>query len=200
MIAALQQGYKLTYLHAWFITTNGYLLTGQWKDMSLFDLCRHNGIEHNASLVHDDAPPDAEYAPWKISWPLFDQMVAQGTDNGRTLTLPDIAQARVLREEQTEIDNLHAEIARGEIGLVLDIFGGRNRTLDVDMLRAWWADEKFPEGWHPRAVQSLPHTILTSQTMKARMKAIKEQGRGAQPVETFPMKMLKWYLYIVERL
>lgn len=199
MIEALQQGFKLTYLHAWFITTNGYLLTGQFNHMSLFDLCRHGGIEHNASLVHADAPPDTEYAPWKIDWALFRQMVGVAKDPS-ALTLPDIARARVLRESQSFVDPLHAEIARGEIGLVLDIFGGRARKLDVEMLETWWKEERFPDNWRPRAVQSLPHTMLTSQTMKAHMAALNSnEGENAPIKKTLFIHILEAYMYFIER-
>jgi hypothetical protein len=187
----------------WFITTNGYLLTGQWKNMSLYDLSRHNGIEHNASIVHDDVTPGDEYAPSKINWKLFDEMVAQSSDGGRTLSLHDIAKTRVNRESVSTLDNLHAEIARGEIGLILDIFGGKDRRVDVEQLRSWWKEEQFPAGWRPpRAKQSLPHTILTSQTMKQHMAAIRAHGPNVPQElikETWLQKLCKGHMFLFER-
>jgi len=199
MIRALQQGYHLSYILAWFITTGGYLLTGQFNHMSLFDLCRHNGIEHNASIVHDDAKDGDEYAPPHINWKLFDAMCATTAD-GKTLTVQDIAHVRVDRECQSLTDDLHAEIARGEIGLVLDIFGGgpQKRQVDLQVLREWWAEERFPEGWCPGRTQSFADTILCSQTIKMHMKAIRAH-RPDEPKETFFIRALRFLNALCEK-
>jgi hypothetical protein len=200
MIQALMQGYNLSYICAWFITTGGYLLTGQFNMMSLFDLCRHNGIEHNASLVHPDAAVDEEYAPSAIDWDLFGEMCRQTKDEGKTLTAADIAQFRVERENVSETDKLHAEIARGEIGLVLDIFGGgpKVRSVDVAMLRDWWSEEKFPEGWRPpRRVQTLTATMLCSQTIKSHMAAVRAHTPD-RPKDTLVIRILRFIVYTFE--
>jgi hypothetical protein len=200
MIRALQQGYHLSYICAWFITTGGYFLTGQFNHMSLFDLSRHNGIEHNASLVHADAAVGQEYAPIPIDWELFDAMCASTADKGRTLTAPDIARIRVQREKESQTDDLHAEIARGEIGLVLDLFGGgpSKRTVDLEMLRKWWSEERFPEGWEPRRTQTLVDTMLCSQTIKAHMKAVRA-GTPNEPKDTLLLKVLRTVVFLFEK-
>jgi hypothetical protein len=200
MISALQQGYHLSYILAWFITTGGYLLTGQFSHMSLYDLCRHNGIEHNASLAHGDTKPGDEYAPPEIDWKLFDRMCDCTADKGRTLTAADVARARVNRECASFTDSLHAEIARGEIGLILDIFGGgpQKREVDLDMLRTWWSQERFPDGWCPGRTQSFADTMLCSQTVKMHMQAIRE-NRPDQPQETFLMKALQVFIALFEK-
>jgi len=200
MIGALQQGYHLSYALAWFITTGGYLLTGQFNHMSLFDLCRHNGIEHNASIAHCDTKPGDEYAPPEIDWKLFERMRKTTADGGKTLTAADVARVRVNRECESFTDKLHAEIARGEIGLILDIFGGgpQKREVDLDMLHAWWSQERFPDGWCPGRTQSFADTILCSQTVKMHMEAIRD-NRPDEPQETFFIRALRVFIALFEK-
>jgi hypothetical protein len=145
MIHALQRAFRLSYPLAWFITHGGWLLTGQMRLMSLHDLRRHNGIEHDASLAHKDATPEHEYAPSEFDRELFDMMAAE-SDDGVTLDIDAIARARVKREKACAdaghpIDPLHAEVARGEIGLILDIFGGTERRVNIEQLRNMWDQE-----------------------------------------------------------
>jgi hypothetical protein len=199
MVYALQQGFALTYIHAWFITTSGYLITGQWKHMSLFDLCRHDGIEHNASLAHADTVAGEEYAPEAFESALVSELAEHSTDGGHTLNIRGVAQARVLREEESMIDVLHAEIARGEVGLVLDIFGGRRRRVDLTQLREWFKYERFPEGWCPSRQQSLVRTMLTSQMIKQNMIALRANGPDVEPEWTWVNSLCQTYLYFFER-
>jgi hypothetical protein len=142
MIYALQRAFRLSFPLAWFITHLGWLLTGQMGLVSLHELRRHNGIEHDASLAHKAATAEHEYAPSEFDCELFDMMAAE-SDDSLTLDIDAIARARVKREKACAdaghpIDSLHAEIARVEIGLILDIFGGTERRVNIEQLRRMW--------------------------------------------------------------
>ncbi|KZP18889.1 Cloroperoxidase, partial [Athelia psychrophila] len=123
-IHGLQAGYNISYPLAAFLTWGSFMLLGQWNKVSLGDLARHGCVEHDGSLGHRDAPPDAEYAP--SSWDAeYVQRLLDHSADGAGLRLRDIALARVKREAEypTPMDALHAEIARGEMGMVLALFG-----------------------------------------------------------------------------
>lgn len=123
-IHGLQAGYNISYPLAAFLTWGSFMLLGQWNKVSLGDLARHGCVEHDGSLGHRDAPPDAEYAP--SSWDAeYVQRLLDHSADGAGLRLRDIALARVKREAEypAPMDALHAEIARGEMGMVLALFG-----------------------------------------------------------------------------
>jgi len=155
-----------------FLTFGGFLLLRQWGDISLADLARHDCIEHDASLVHDDTPAGAEYAPCKLN-DVYLQMLGRDASDGSALTVRDLARARVRREHQCNraLDRVHSEIARGEMALVLGVFGRRGKTgsareVPVETVSEWWKHERFPAGWVPREQQGLLNTIRTSREIK----------------------------------
>jgi hypothetical protein len=181
------QGFNLSPFLALFLTFGGSFLMGQWNHMSLSDFCRHNCIEHAASIVHGDPKrydknKYAEYAPSCISLRLWEELVndvSDGADDGY-LDLPDVAKARIRRESEDDcpLDKMHAHIARGEIGLVLDIFGGPDRRVPMDWLAYWWKREEFPADFHPRRVQTLARTAETGQLVKEEMKRLRKQAKN----------------------
>ncbi|KAH9975385.1 hypothetical protein BGW80DRAFT_1250962 [Lactifluus volemus] len=139
-------GYGLSTPLAYILAYGGVGLLGQLGAFGLDDLARHNRIEHDASLVHDDTPNRDEYAPILPDSSLVKQFLNTAED-GKFMTIEDIAKARVLRESQSRaLDNLHAEIARGEMSIVAGLFDSRNRGIPVDLLRTWVTDERLPDG------------------------------------------------------
>jgi hypothetical protein len=112
-IEALQEGYNLSYPLAAFLTWGSFILLQQWRKMSLKDLARHNLVEHDASLAHDDATEDREYAPTLVDESYLAQLLADSKD-GVGLTAEDVAKARVRRESDypQPLDALHAEIGQ----------------------------------------------------------------------------------------
>jgi len=58
--------------------------------------------------------------------------------------------ARVIRESQAvggPLSPLHAEIARAESGLILQVFGGEDCKVDKGFLRAWLVDGRLSCHW-----------------------------------------------------
>ncbi|KAI9441393.1 Cloroperoxidase [Lactarius indigo] len=179
LIHALQEGYGLSTPLAHFLVHGGIFLLGQTGAFGLNDLARHNRIEHDASLVHDDAKDRDEYAPISPSSKLVMNLLAQAED-GRVLTAEDVARARVERESQCPVlNNLHAEIARGEMAIALGLFGQENadhqQGVPLDMLRQWLAEERLPEGWKPTHTQGLLQTIRTAREIRSLMATFKNE-------------------------
>ncbi|KAI0959155.1 hypothetical protein AcW1_004071 [Taiwanofungus camphoratus] len=133
IMRALQNGFHLSLPLAWFLTYGGFYLLGQRrKRICLADLARHNCIEHNASLAHPDVEHRDEYAPTEICPDLLGDFLRHARD-GSLMTPEDVARARVRREStyDTPMDPLHAEIARGEMAIVLNLFNNPAPQLEV---------------------------------------------------------------------
>jgi len=155
LIRALRQGYNCSLPLAVFLAWGGYVLLAQFGHISLDDLRRHGYIEHIASLVHGDPNGDEEYAPNTVVPELLEELMKDARAN--RFGALDIARARVRREATyvTPIDGLHAELAHGEMALVLGIFGGAEEQVDADILRHWLVHERFPPDWKPVHRQTL---------------------------------------------
>ncbi|TFK53278.1 Cloroperoxidase [Heliocybe sulcata] len=173
LIRALRQGYNCSLPLALFLTWGGYLLLAQFGHITLDDLRRHGYIEHIASLAHGDPNGDEEYAPNTVILDLMDDLMKDGRDGH--LDALAVARARVSRESSYSIpiDGLHAEVARGEMALVLGIFGGEEERVDLEMLRQWFVQEKFPPNWKPAHRQTLWQTVKTAARIRRYMKDLR---------------------------
>ncbi|KAN0125905.1 heme-thiolate peroxidase [Russula decolorans] len=183
---ALEEGYGLSGQLANFLVIGGIALLGQVGSFGLNDLARHNRIEHNASLVHDDTKPRDEYAPIPPNPELVKQFMEEVKD-GQFVTVEDVARARVWRESQCPaLNNFQAEIARGEMAIALGLFSEsesdtHKQGIPVDLLRAWFSEERLPDGWKPSHTQGLFETIETSTQLRNEMKRIEESGENVTP-------------------
>ena len=178
LIHALEEGYGLSIPFAQALVRGSMLVFGQAGPFSLKDLARHNRIEHDASLVHNDTKGRNEYAPTTPDLSLVKKLLHQSKD-GHVLTAEDVARARVKRESICPvIDLLHAEIARGEMAMVLGIFGqgdADHRGVPLDFLREWLTEERLPEGWKPTHTQGLLQTIRSAWELRSLMATFKEE-------------------------
>lgn len=178
LLHALEEGYGLSTPLAQCLVYGGILLLGQVGAFCLKDLARHNRIEHDASLVHDDTKGRDEYAPISPDLSLVKKLLLQAKD-GHVLTAEDIARARVERESKCPVLNgLHSEIARGEMAIALGLFGQGNadhQGVPLDILREWLTEERLPEGWKPTHTQGLLQTIRTAWEIRNLMATFKEE-------------------------
>ena len=179
LATALRDGFGLSLILSYFLAYVGFLVQYRWQmfdpslPASLDDFCCHHGIEHNASVVHPDVSNGMSYASSHIDRRRWDSFF-RGADNGR-ISLDYIAKTRVARERESGgIDNLHAVIARGEMALILGIFGNASWSfggdIPVEILKDWWSHERFPDGWQPRRTQGLFLTLWTSIRLRWKMK------------------------------
>ncbi|KAF8504448.1 Cloroperoxidase [Russula emetica] len=186
---ALEEGYGLSDQLANFLVVGGIALLGQLGSFGLNDLARHNRIEHNASLVHDDTEPRNEYAPIPPNPELIKQFMEEVKD-GQFVTVEDVARARVWRESQCPVLNkFQAEVARGEMAIALGLFSQpetdtHERGIPIDMLRMWFSEERLPDGWKPSHEQGLLETMETSTQLRNEMKKIEDSGENVTPVDS----------------
>jgi len=179
LIHALKEGYGLSGALADVLAYGGVALLGQRGKFSLNDLARHNRIEHNASLVHDDAKGRDEYAPIAADKKLIEEFLDHIKD-GKVVTVEDVARARVWRESQCAgLNRVQQEIARGEMAIAIGLFSqpdSNEEGIPIDLMRIWFSEERLPKGWKPTHTQGLLQTIHTSQQISNEMTKIKEDG------------------------
>ena len=186
---ALEEGYGLSSELATFLVSGGIALLGQLGSFGLNDLARHNRIEHDASLVHDDTKPRDEYAPIPADPVLIKQFLEEVKD-GQFVTVEDVARARVWRESQCPVLNkFQAEVARGEMAIALGLFSQpetdtHKEGIPVDMLHRWFSEERLPDGWKPNHTQGLLETMETSTELRNEMKKIESSGEDVTPVDS----------------
>ena len=167
-------------LLAFILAFAGWAILGQLRKVSLWDLSRHNCIEHDASLFHGDAHKEDEYAPTAVSNSLMKSALYQGGRylHGR-MTLKDVANIRVKREAALEkpLQWWQAEIARGEMAIAIGVLGGKDAAkngLDLEVLRLWVTQERLPDGWKPDHTQGLYQTGLMAKVIRDRMEAMQK--------------------------
>ena len=148
LVEAIQRVYNFTKPLAYLLAISGVFLCGNGRTVNLDRLAKHNVIEHDASLSRQDAQPPSCYSPILADHNLVDQLMRASP--GAFLVLEDLAVARVIRESQAvggPLSSLHAEIARAESGLILQVFGGENSQVDKGVLRTWLVDGHLSGCW-----------------------------------------------------
>lgn len=172
-----------------FLVLGGYMLLRRsaLKSLNLQEIGKHNGIEHNASVVHDDDDNGSPLAPTKVDPTLLHKFLTRAyspdclinKEGKGFVTIEDIARTRVSREAASQpVDPLHAEIARGEFAMVLNIFGkGAMKTLDTNDLEHWLDENRFPPGWTPSHQEHLWDTMAESKKIRALM----QRYEGGEP-------------------
>ncbi|KAJ6464852.1 Chloroperoxidase [Mycena sanguinolenta] len=195
MYRGLKACYRLSSPLAMFLTVGGWFLIRRIGRITLFELGLHNAVEHDASVVHVDCPEGQKYAPIEIHADLVEQfathvMKAASEGAGRRLseadvvvTNNDIVRTRIRREKVCRpLDSTHAEIARGEMAIILGVW---NKTVDgkqgapLQWMRTWLADERLPEGWHPDHVETLRSVIKRATALRTEMKKMQDEESQA---------------------
>jgi len=144
----MQRVYNFTKPLAYLLALSGVFLCGNGRTVDLDRLAKHNIIEHDASLSRRDTQLPDIYSPIPADLSLVDQLM--GVSPGTFLVLKDLAAARVIRESQAvggSLSSLHAEIAKAESALILQVFGGENQEVDKGALRVWLVDGRLSDCW-----------------------------------------------------
>ncbi|KZV89482.1 hypothetical protein EXIGLDRAFT_618168, partial [Exidia glandulosa HHB12029] len=145
--------------------------------MQLHDLAAHNAIEHDASLVHDDAAPGAPFAPVDTNQTKVAAVEALSSD-GHVLSERDFAHARVLAEEASPpLPDRLQQLANGEPALALTIFGhlaadGSGLVLELSAFESLFGQNRLPDGFVKQAV---PVTLEEATTVTAQVVAFKSE-------------------------
>lgn len=197
LLNGLVQCYNLSYPLALVLVAGGFWLCKGWwllKDwgrISLFDTRVHGGVEHDASLVHRNCKKNHEYAPHEVDPDLAEEFfhtiprVAPTTKSEAhrqvdVMTVHDISSARLRRERECPqaLDSTHAEIARGEMGIAVNVFEHVDPAtgrvgIPLSWLRAWMIEERLPEkeGWRRERKETTLRMVMASAgTMREEMK------------------------------
>ncbi|KAJ7579290.1 heme-thiolate peroxidase [Mycena floridula] len=119
--------------------------------IDLNKLALHNAIEHDASLVHDNAN-GATFAPTRVNQTLVHEVV-QTYPQG--LVLNDFAQLRVKRESTltTPLDSTHTTIAYGESSMTWLFMQNSSGIVPAQTFQEWFGGERFPEQYVYATVQ-----------------------------------------------
>ncbi|GFF81311.1 conserved hypothetical protein [Aspergillus lentulus] len=161
MSHAIQHAYHLAPSLADQLTASAYQLEQGRGWIDLQDLSALNVIQHDASFTR----PDIAFCPdQSVPHPdLVDKFLSHAS-NGKFLSLNDIVYFSGLRRAECKRSNgqysmtwsfLHQFSGSGNNALMHSIFGG-----DVDDLRIWLAEERFPDQWEPRNREAKGHTIM----------------------------------------
>ncbi|KII91040.1 hypothetical protein PLICRDRAFT_554795 [Plicaturopsis crispa FD-325 SS-3] len=215
LVDALVAAYALTLPLAILLAAGGFLLllvrehpfSWPFMKISLQDLAKHNAIEHDASLAHDDAD-GAKFAPSPVNHTLLAALIEDVPGyNTRIseselliMSAQDIASARVHREAAYDqpLDPMHAEIARGEMAIVLGMFsqtGLQQKVgIPVEWLREWIAENRLPAEWlaqEKKEKTGLIATVMRSRAIRNEMNRLHAggtDGLGRRFVDTLTQK------------
>jgi len=143
------------------------------KPVCLLHIGKHDAIEHNASLVHDDCPKYQQYAPVKVEPRLVEALTHEESNKPSLLDIKELAKFRVRREKECAVlDGFHAVLARGEMAIVFGVWGERKDSshgVPKSWLRDWFLDGRLPKDWKPRRTQGIFDTMHLSAELKAHM-------------------------------
>ncbi|KZV89480.1 Cloroperoxidase [Exidia glandulosa HHB12029] len=177
----LEEGYNLDVsLRNFLVSGTAVLVNNDTGTFDLHDLAKHNLIEHDASLVHDDTPSGEVYAPVDTNQTKVAGVIALSS-NGRVLSEHDFAVAGVEAEKLS--DDLTPEgldRSDGEAALSLTVLGhptvdGSAYELELNTFASIIGQNRLPEGFVKSAS---PVTLVNVATVKGRVAAYKKELRS----------------------
>ncbi|KAJ6103508.1 hypothetical protein N7486_005935 [Penicillium sp. IBT 16267x] len=148
---AIQHAYNLSPTLAEQLTSSAVLLDQGRGHINLHDLNALNIVQHDASFTR----PDIAFCPdQSFPHPQMVEMLLDHATNNEFLSINDLVYYSGLRRAKSKRSNgqysltwsfLHKYLGSGSCALIYSIFGG-----DVEDLRIWLNEERFPDGWEPR--------------------------------------------------
>jgi len=173
-VRGLREGYNLSRPLSYFLAFGAAFLLGQFGRVSLGDLARHGHIEHDASLAHADTAPEEEYAPTEVDAGLLARVCGEARGGaGGVMDAEDVAVSRVRREGECKpLGGLQAELARGEMGIALGLFGvreGGREGMPVRWFREWVYEERLPTGWKAERTTGILDTVRHTNAIRNAM-------------------------------
>lgn len=169
--------YSLSLPFAVFLSFVGMMTCGHGMfrmKLNLDDLAAHNKIEHDASLTRADAAPGQLKAPIPVDPKRFQTFLGYATLN-RGLFVEDFVEARVSIEQQSKpLDNLHAQVAQGEVAAAWFVMKDEEGKIPLDRLRQWWGEERLPDGWKKPKTVGLLETRTKANEVATSMKKMKQ--------------------------
>lgn len=193
IVDGLVDCYGLTRGFARFLSYTTFIVLRHFRRINLYEIGKHGVVEHDASLVHHNTPPGEKYAPIDIDRELLAEFVKEartevevevenidGKRESQKLTLltpEDVGRARVRREKDSPLDAIHAEIARGEVAIIMAVWETKTEKVTgtrIDWLERWLGEERLPDGWRPTKSVGLLDTKRYGTPIKKAADAIRE--------------------------
>lgn len=118
--------------------------------ISLDALGAHNRFEYDASLVHDNTPPGARFAPTELNQSLLEDLLGQYPHG---MSLSDLAEARFRREMllqkggRSQLNGFHEEIGHGEAAMTWLIMKEETDIVSTQQTITEWFGETFPDAY-----------------------------------------------------
>ncbi|KAF6754055.1 hypothetical protein DFP72DRAFT_990574 [Ephemerocybe angulata] len=200
IVRGLVNCYGLTTPFSIFLSYTTFLLLKKLgRRIDLYEIGEHGVVEHDASLVHRNTGTGEKYAPIDIDKDLLAKFVKEARtevevevevdgkkelETLNLLTIADVGRARVRREKESPpLDAKHAEIARGEVAIILGVW--ETKTKDVtgtrmDWLERWLGEERLPDGWKPARAVGMFETVRRAKAIRAATEAV----RAAEAAKT----------------
>ena len=132
----------------------GMIACGRRFSLNLEWLAAHNVLEHDASLVHADAPKGAAWAPIHVDPAVLKDLLTYSSD-GKTMALKDWAHVRADRERklETPLTSFQLTVSHGELALATLIMNNElappaeGGGWPLSVVRQWFGEERLPDGW-----------------------------------------------------
>jgi len=148
--------------------------------------------------VHHDTPEGQKFAPIEIDQKLVEDLCADVQPNAKEseqgearwlMNYEDVARARIRREKESgPIDKVHAEIARGEMAIILGVWEtqSKNKTgIPMEYFKRWISEERMPDGWKADHVQGFMDVVKRAKTIKKTVEQLrKDEATAAAAVAT----------------
>ncbi|KAG5634623.1 hypothetical protein H0H81_001363 [Sphagnurus paluster] len=195
LVAGLKAGYNLSTPLAYFLAIGGFVLLHRLRKFDLHYIGRHGYVEHDASLVHHNTPAGEKFAPIAVDHELVDALIAdvkavnKAGEGSTIMDAVDVARARVRREKESPpLGAKSAEIARGEMGIILGVMetqAGTKKGVPVEWMREWIEHERLPKDWKPTHVQGLFDVVHRSKAIRTAMDELRK-AEADQPIQEKP--------------
>jgi hypothetical protein len=150
LIRVLREYYNVSLFMAILLSVGGTFACGRYFKIDLYDLARHNRLEHDGSLTHANAMPGGHYAPVSVDKDLL-QHLLDVSKNSEFVSFDDLVTVRAARDATLSkpLSRLHYTIARGEVALTVQAIGDSDGNMPKQFIREWFGDERLPRGWRP---------------------------------------------------
>ncbi|KAG8864338.1 hypothetical protein FRB96_006160 [Tulasnella sp. 330] len=203
MIKGIKNAYNLSPTLAEQLTASAFLLDQRRGFINLHDLNATNVVQHDASITRPDVAfcPDQSYPHPR----LVDRFLkcasgriwgAKPNDERRRINTLDMAYYSGLRRHECMKTNgqysltrsfIHKFFGSGNDALLHGVFDG-----NVEDLRIWLAEERFPKNWEPRARWAYGYTILFAQKGSIEIEFNTHHHQLPRPGETLMRNQWDW--------
>jgi hypothetical protein len=150
LISALRERYNVSLALAILLSFGGTFMCGRHFKIDLYDLARHNRIEHDASLTYANTIPGGRYAPVSVDKDLL-QHLLDVSIRSEFVSFDDLVTVRAARDSTLSkpLSRMHTAVARGEVALTVQTLGDVDGNMPKRFIQEWFGDQRLPRGWNP---------------------------------------------------